>query len=354
MKHATTIISAGVIFFAVSGLAMAVVAPGRIIPRWSAETTDNAYIRGEITPISPKITGYLAEVAIEDNQAVRKGDVLFRVEDRDYLARVHQAEATLNSKQAAIGNLDSRLDLQRTMIQQAEAALDGAEADANRALQDKTRTQELRRTGTASQAAMERADAESRKTASGVAEARANLAAARSQLEVLESQRPQLMADIDVAEAAVELANTELDATVIRAPADGRVSERQARVGQYVRPGTQLIALVSSTVWAVANFKETQLRSIRVGDEALVAVDGVSGAPFRAQVESVSPASGAQFALLPPDNATGNFTRIVQRIPVRLVFASDDNDTRVENLRPGMSAIVTLTDRNVAQVHDNP
>ncbi|MET0531844.1 MAG: HlyD family secretion protein, partial [Microvirga sp.] len=167
------------------------------------------------------------------------------------------------------------------------------------------------------------------------------VAAARRQMDVLESQRPQLHADIDAAAAALRLAEIELENTAIRSPSDGWVGERQARVGQYVRPGTLLLAIVPEDVWVVANFKETQIPDLHIGDSVSVAIDGIPGAGFRGRLESFSPASGAQFALLPPDNATGNFTRIVQRIPVKITL--DPGQAGLENLRPGMSAVVALS-----------
>ncbi len=158
---------------------------------------------------------------------------------------------------------------------------------------------------------------------------------------MLESQRPQLQADIDAAAATLRLAQIDLDDTVVRAPADGRVGERQAKPGQYVRPGTLVMAIVPQDVWVVANFKETQIPDVHIGDEVTIAVDGVRGVRFAGRVESFSPASGAKFALLPPDNATGNFTRIVQRIPVKITLLP--GQPSLDDLRPGMSAVVKLT-----------
>ena len=177
--------------------------------------------------------------------------------------------------------------------------------------------------------------------ASRVVEMQANAAAAQERITVLESQRPQLQADIRSAEAAVVLAQLDVESTTVRAPVAGRVSERAARKGQYVRPGTQLIGLVPTDMWVVANFKETQLNGMRIGDAVEIKVDAVPDAKFHGRVESLSPASGAQFALLPPDNATGNFTRIVQRVPVRIAL----DDTRdLDRLLPGMSASVHVVD----------
>lgn len=307
--------------------------------RIGATSTDNAYVRADVTPLSPKVAGYITEVAIRDNQPVRAGDILFRIDDADYKARVAQSDAALKAKQAAVANLDSRLDLQKAVIEQAEAALQGANADADRAEKQYQRFERLVKSTAVSQENLDQAQSDSLRADARVAEAKANLAAAKGQVAVLESQRPQLLADISSAGAALKLARIDLDSTVIRSPADGWVGERQARVGQYVRPGSLLIAFVAKGVWVVANFKETQIPELKVGAPVSVAIDGVPGAVFAGIIDSLSPASGAQFALLPPDNATGNFTRIAQRIPVRIALSTDQSG--LDQLRAGMSATVS-------------
>jgi membrane fusion protein, multidrug efflux system len=227
----------------------------------------------------------------------------------------------------------------------------GAEADANRAARDYARTHELSGRGWASQSRSDQTEADHLRARAKIAEAEANEAAARRQMEVLETQRPQLEADIAAAAAALRLAEIELENTAVRSPADGRVGERQARVGQYVRAGTLLVAVVPRDVWVIANFKETQIPALRIGDEMAISVDGIPGTEFKGRVESLSPASGAQFALLPPDNATGNFTRIVQRIPVKITF--DPGQPSLDQLRPGMSAVVALSFAGHREAHDN-
>jgi membrane fusion protein (multidrug efflux system) len=242
-----------------------------------------------------------------------------------------------------LGNLASRIEQQRAVIEQAVAALRGAEADADRAARDFVRIDRLVREGAVSQADRDRAEADHLRTDAKVNEARANLAAARGQSDVLESQRPQLRADIDAGIAALRLAQIELEHTVVRSPADGRASERKARVGQFVRPGTLLVAIVPQEFWVVANFKETQIAAMQIGDAVTISVDGIPTTAFRGRVESLSPASGAQFALLPPDNATGNFTRIAQRIPVKITL--DSGQPGLDQLRAGLSAAVVLNKR---------
>ena len=317
--------------------------PGRWIAPLHSTSTDNAYVQGDVTPISPKISGYISEVAIRDHQAVKAGDVLFRIDGSDYRARVSQAAAGVATRRAMLGNLASRIEQQRAVIEQAIAALRGAEAEAHRAALDFARFRELTARNFVSQARLDQAEAEHLRNRANVAQAGANVAAERGQLDVLQSQRPQLLAEIDAALAALRLAEIEHENTVVRSPSDGRVGEREARVGQYVRPGTLLVAIVPQQFWVVANFKETQIAAMEVGDAVTISVDGIRGAAFTGRVESLSPASGAQFALLPPDNATGNFTRIVQRIPVRISF--DPGQPGFEQLRPGMSAAVVLNRR---------
>lgn len=328
---------------AVFGATLTALEPGQWArPIHITTSTDNAYVRGDVTPLSPRISGYITEVPVEDNQVVKAGDILFRIDDRDYHARVDQAAAGVATRQALVTNLASRIELQRAFIEQAAAALQGAEADANRAERDFARISELSDHGWVSQQRNDQVKADHLRARAKIAEAQANVAAAKRQMDVLESQRPQLQADVAAANAALEIARIELDHTVVRAPSDGRVGERQARVGQYVRPGTLLVAIVPEHFWVVANFKETQLPSIKLGDNVSIKIDGVPHGRFSGRVESFSPASGAQFALLPPDNATGNFTRITQRIPVKITF--DGSQPGLDRLRPGMSATVALSE----------
>ena len=337
--------SAGLSSLLIAGAVFAAAAtsikPGRWLAVLHSTSTDNAYVRGDITPISPKVSGYIIEVAVRDNQAVKAGDILFRIDDRDYRARVDQAAAGVAMHRALLANLTSRIDLQRALIEQAIAALRGAEADANRAARNFARTQELSKGGWASQSISDQTEADHLGARAKIAESQANLAAARRQMEVLETQRPQLEADIAAAAAALTLAEIELESAVVRSPADGWVGERQARVGQYVRAGTLLVAVVPQDFWVVANFKETQIAGLRIGDIIAISIDGIPEREFKGRVESLSPASGAQFALLPPDNATGNFTRIVQRVPVKITF--DPGQPDLDRLRPGMSAVVVLS-----------
>ncbi len=336
----SSLLVAGTVFAAASTS----LAPGRWFTALQSPSTDNAYVRGDVTPISPRISGYIVEVGVQDNQAVKAGDVLFRIDDSDYRARVDEAAAGVATRRALLVNLASRIGLQHAVIEQAVAALQGAEADATRASREFERTQKLNKSGWASQSVRDRTEAEHLQARAKIAEAQANLAAARQQMGVLETQRPQLEADIAAAAAALKLAEIELANTIVRSPADGWVGERQARVGQYVRAGTLLVAVVPQDFWVVANFKETQISALRIGDSIAISIDAIPGTMFKGRVESLSPASGAQFALLPPDNATGNFTRIVQRIPVKIALDAGQPD--LDRLRPGMSAAVAVSSAN--------
>ncbi|PSH64793.1 hypothetical protein CU102_21380 [Phyllobacterium brassicacearum] len=340
MKLLTAGISGLLVAGTVFAAASTSMAPGRWVTSLRSTSTDNAYVRGDVTPMSPKIAGYITEVHISDNQPVKAGDILFRIDDSDYRAQVDQAAAGVATRRAMLGNLASRIDLQQAVIEQAVATLRGADADANRAARDFARVHELTGGGWVSQSRSDEAEATNLQAQAKIAEATANVSAARQQMSVLETQRPQLEADIDAAVATLKLAEIDLENTLVRSPSDGWVGERQARVGQYVRPGTLLIAVVPQDFWVVANFKETQIPAMQSGDGVAISIDGIPGIDFMGHVESLSPASGAQFALLPPDNATGNFTRIVQRIPVKITF--DPNQPGLDRLRPGMSAVVSL------------
>ena len=334
-----------------AGLAAAVLAtaalgttlsPGGLVQGWNRHYTDNAYVRGDVTQISPRVSGHVTRVMVRDNQTVKAGELLFRIDDRDFRARLEQARAALAARMAAVGNLEAQVQLQRAVVRQAQAALGEASTEAGRAGRDAVRAEQLAGDQLIAASQFDQLASTAQAATSRVAEMQANLVAAHQRIEVLESQRPQLLADIDAARASVTLAQIDLDSTFVRAPVDGRVSERAARPGQYVKAGAPLIGLVPPELWVVANFKETQLEGMRVGASVDVSIDAVRGAAFRGRVESLSPASGAQFALLAPDNATGNFTRVVQRVPVRIALTGAPD--RLVALRPGMSATVRVQD----------
>jgi membrane fusion protein, multidrug efflux system len=309
------------------------------------QSTDDAYVASDVSVISPKIEGYIKEVRAEDNQAVKKGAVLFVIDDSDFAAKAAQAEAAVATEEAAVATYASRLDLQRAMIEQAQAAVASAEADLVRTQQDYKRYAQLMTTDFASRQRYEQAQADARKADAEVVRARAALAAAQSQLGVLQAQRQEEAARLLQARATLRLAKNDLDNTVIRAPIAGIVGNRAGQVGQYVKPGTELISLVPlPRVYVTANFKETQLTRMRPGQRAEVLVDAYPDHVLEGKIESFAPASGAEFSLLPPDNATGNFTKIVQRVPIRIALPREGPLARL--LRPGLSVTVTVDTRD--------
>jgi membrane fusion protein (multidrug efflux system) len=315
---------------------------------WTAwrfvQSTDDAYVQSDISLISPKIEGYIKEVQVRDNETVSAGQVLFVIDDRDFAAKLAQADAAISTTEATIATFESRLKLQQAMVEQAEAALASADTEANRTQLDFKRYASLVSTDFASRQRYETAEADAHKGEAALVKARAALAAEQRQVVVLGSQRREEESRLLQAQATRRLVRNDLDNTTIRAPVAGVVGNRAGQVGQYVKPGTQLASLVPlPRVYVTANFKETQLTRIRPGQTAEIAVDAYPDQPLRGIVESFAPASGAQFSLLPPDNATGNFTKIVQRVPVRI--AVPEGSDLAGLLRPGLSVTVTVDTR---------
>ena len=308
------------------------------------QSTDDAYVQSDVSLISPKIEGYIRKVRVADNQEVRDGAILFVIYDRDFKAKVAQAEAAVATEEAMIAPYESRLKLQQAMIDQAAAGLKSTEADLSRAQQDYKRYSSLMTSDFASRQRFEQAEADARKAEAALAKSRAALAAEQNQLAVLRSLQREEEAKLQQARANLRLAENDLDNTVIRAPISGIVGNRAGQVGQYVKPGTQLLSLVPlPQVYVTANFKETQLTRMRPGQIAEVSVDAYPDMTIEGRVESFAPASGAQFSLLPPDNATGNFTKIVQRVPVRIALPASGPLAGL--LRPGLSVTVTVETR---------
>src|SRR6266581_4247274 len=308
------------------------------------QSTDDAYIQSDVSVISPKIEGYIKKVRVADNQEVAEGAILFVIDDRDFKAKAAQAEAAVATEEAMIATYESRLKLQQAMIDQAVAATKSTEADLSRAQLDYKRYSALVTSDFASRQRFEQAEADARKAEALVAKSRAALAAEQNQLAVLYSLRREEQAKLKQAHANLRLASNDLDNTVIRAPVSGVAGNRAGQVGQYVKPGTQLLSLVPlPRVYVTANFKETQLTRMRPGQVAQVSVDAYPDHTLEGRIESFAPASGAQFSLLPPDNATGNFTKIVQRVPVRIALPAEGPLARL--LRPGLSVTVTVDTR---------
>jgi membrane fusion protein (multidrug efflux system) len=306
------------------------------------QRTDDAYLKADTTPLAAKVPGYVSRVLVQDFQRVHGGDLLVEIVDDDYRAQLDQAQANVAVAEAAITNIEQQERLQETLIKQAEAEIDSSEADVTRYHLETVRQQDLLKDKYAGTPQLvEQAVDNEKRALSALSLNRAKLDQQRQQLNVLESQKAQTIAALQGQKAARDLAKINLGYTRIVAPVDGMVSERLVRPGQYLSVGTQVISLVPlPNVWVVANFKETQMTNIRTGQKARVTVDAFPGKVLHGYVDSWSPASGAEFALLPPDNATGNFTKVVQRIPVKIVLDPDPSLTDL--LRPGMSVIATI------------
>jgi membrane fusion protein (multidrug efflux system) len=335
------------------------------------QVTNDAYVRGDLTPLSTKVPGLVREVKVNDYQQVHKGDLLVQLDDDDFKAQVAQAAAGVEAAKAAIENNRRQRELQDSKIERALAGIDQAnaqitaaqsgkeatQADVTRTRAERTRQEELLKTNSATQQKVEAAVADEQRFAAQYASRDADLAQAHTLLRsnesaaeaerrgkaVILSQELQLVADLHAKEAALLVAQVSLGYTRIVAPADGTVGERQVRPGQLVSPGTQVMTFVENIRWVAANFRETQLTNIKAGDPAEIRVDVYPGQVFKGRVLEIAPASGSQFALLPPDNATGNFTKVIQRVPVKIAL---DDATLTSKLRPGLSAVVTVRTRH--------
>jgi membrane fusion protein (multidrug efflux system) len=305
------------------------------------ESTDDAYVRADITALTPRVAGEVRVVKVDDFQNVRKGDVLVEIDHTDYAARVASATADLRAAQAALDANTQQLKLQQIAIEQADAEAQVAKADAWRAQSDWARVSKLMQDGVVSKARSDSAQAATQAADATVARADAGKEAARGQIAALQADRKRLQSLVQARAAALHLAQIDLDSTTIRAPIDGTVGDLAVRVGERVTPGEHLMSLVPlQSVYVVANFKETQLTHMAVGQQVRLRADAYPGTTVLGHVENLSPASGAEFSLLPPQNATGNFTKIVQRLPVRIALDLD-KDMRGK-LRPGMSVVVKV------------
>jgi membrane fusion protein (multidrug efflux system) len=362
----------------------------------TAQETDDAYVRADLTPLSTKVAGLVARVAVSDYQTVKAGDLLVQLRDDDFRAQVRQAEAAVTSGEDSLINNQRQKELQdarivqaqdgiasaeadvaaaeagieaaKSSIASAQSGIEGTKADVQRTLLERKRQEALiatesatkqkveqvaadeeryRATLSTNQASLAAATAQLASRQADLSRARAHLGSSQSELEaqrreraVLDSQELLLHADLAGKRASLALAQTNLGYTRITAPEDGVVSERKVRAGQMVSPGTQVISLVQKDPWVEANYKETQLRNMRIGDAAEIKVDAIPSVIFRGKVDHLAPASGSQFALLPPDNATGNFTKVVQRVPVRIVL--DNGQADLDKLRAGLSVVATV------------
>lgn len=331
------------------------------------QVTDDAYVRGDLTPLSTKVAGIVRDVKVSDYQQVRKGELIVELDDDDFRAQVNQATAAVEAAKAAIENNVRQRELQDTKIEHALAGVDQAkaqivaaqagieavQADVVRARAERARQEALLQTHSATQQKVEQAVADDERLAAQLASRQADLEEAKTMLrssedsaeaerrtkKVLESQDLQLIADLHAKQAALDATQVNLGYTTIEAPDDGAVGERQVRPGQLVSPGTQVISFVPRIKWVQANYRETQLTNVKVGDAAEITIDEYPGRVVHGKVLEIAPASGSQFALIPPDNATGNYTKVVQRIPVKIAL---EDSSFANSLRPGLSVIATV------------
>ena len=315
-------------------------------------STDDAYVKADNTTIAPKVSGYIAAVLVGDNEPVKAGQVLARIDDRDYKVALEQAKADVAAAKAAVSNKRAALDAQQSVIEAARAALAVDQANHTFAEQDDKRYAHLATTGYGSVQNAQQAASRIAAAKASVARDEASLLTALKQVDVLKAELAQAQAALARSEAAQNQAELNLSYTDIVSPGDGVVGNRTLRVGQYVQAGTQLMSVVPvAQAYIVANYKETQLTNVRAGQPVEIEVDTCPGVAVRGHVDSIAPASGQEFALLPPDNATGNFTKIVQRIPVKIVL--DPGSPLAGDLRPGMSvypAIDTKPQSNPVRV----
>jgi membrane fusion protein, multidrug efflux system len=300
------------------------------------ESTDDAYVQADTTVIAPKVSGYLRDVLVTDNQPVKAGQALARIDDRDYAVAVEQAKADVTAAQADVANVEASLDEQQAVIQQARSTVEVDRASVTFTQQDNDRYISLARTGAGSVQNEQQAVSKLQIAQSSLQRDTAAVVAAERRIEMLRAQLAKAEATVARDRAVQDQAALNLGYTTIVAPVDGVVGNRSLRVGQYVQAGTQLMAVVPvHGAYVVANFKETQLTDVRAGQPVAIDVDMFPGTVVKGHVDSIAPASGQEFALLPPDNATGNFTKIVQRIPVKITL--DAGDPLAGLLRPGMS-----------------
>jgi membrane fusion protein (multidrug efflux system) len=298
--------------------------------------TDDATIQADSTLIAPRVSGTISQVLVADNQPVKAGEVLARIDDADFQTALRQAIADRQTAEADIRTIDAQLVLQNAVIEQAGLQVIAADAALRFAQQDQQRDDILSRSGAGTTKAAQQSQSLLVQRGAGLQQARAALTAARQQVEILQANRIKALAQLEHYRAAEQQARLNLGYTTITAPQDGTIGARTLRVGQYVQAGTQLMAVVPlDAVYIVANYKETQLTHVRPGQKVTIAVDTFPGLQVTGHVQSIAPATGLEFALLPPDNATGNFTKIVQRLPVKIALDATAASTGL--LRPGLS-----------------
>jgi multidrug resistance efflux pump len=333
----------------------------RLPPFSSAvESTEDAYVRGYVTIVAPKVDGYVAEVAINDFQHVTAGQAVVRLDDRNYRHRLEQARGNLRLQESNLANLEQTRRAKEAAVQSTAAQIVSAQAQAfnaraqlERSSADMRRVDHLVSDGSLSRrehdqtvATLHQAEASVRQGDAAIAQARASRAAAEQDLHAVAVNRQALEGAVEAARAAVRLAEFDLENTIVRAPRDGRVGEVGVKLGQYVVPGTQLMAVVPAQVWVIANFKERQTARMAAGQSATLRIDAFADATLTGHIERISPATGSEFSVIKPDNATGNFTKVPQRLLVRI--AVDQGQSLAQRLRPGMSVLASVDTASAA------
>ena len=311
------------------------------------QTTDDAYVGGDISAISSKVSGYIQQLAVQDNMAVKKGDLLIRIDDRDYRAALAKAAGEVAAQQAALADIQATRQLQQATIAGSAASLLAATAATEKLANDNRRYNALAASSAISAQIRDNASADYRRAHAEQEKAKADKTVAERQLTVLDARQQQTLAALAQAQAQanLEMARLNLSYTDIRAPFDGVIGNRRAWSGSFVSSGTQLLSLVPAHgLWIDANFKENQLAHMRAGQAVTIVADVLPNHTFKGHVASLAPATGSRFSILPAENATGNFTKIVQRVPVRIALEGDG--AKLDVLRPGLSVIVTVNEKS--------
>jgi multidrug resistance efflux pump len=306
----------------------------------TVQTTDNAYVRGQLTVVAPQLAGYVAEVAVQDFQHVKAGQLLVKIDDRIFAQKLEQAKATLASQQAALSNSEQKERSDRARIESSQAQVESARAVRTAAEANWNRIAPLLERGIATQSQADQARAALDQATAALHQAEAALTVSQQDLTATLVNRQSLEAVVQGAQATVRLAEIDLQNTRITAPEDGQLGEVGTRLGQYVAAGTQLLTLVPDRIWVVANFKETQLPGMRAGQPVTFTVDALQHAALTGHIERFSPAAASEFSVIRTDNATGNFTKVAQRVPVRISI--DPGQALTDRLMPGMSVVVSV------------
>ena len=302
--------------------------------------TDNVYTKTDIVPIAAKVSGYVNKVFVKDNQLVKKGDILFKIDDEDYKVKLELEKASVDIEKAKIQSLEEQISMQKSIIKQAQANLQSVLSSQELTDLNFKRTKKLYKTNAISTLAFDEKQNEKTKSHFNVIANKNKIEAEKKRLKVLVANKKMTMFQMKKAQSKVDLAKINLRDTSIVAPFDGVVANRQVQVGKYVKATANILSLVElNNIWLIANFKETQISDLQVNQEVEITIDGFKDVTFLGKIDSFSPGSGSSFSMLPPNNATGSFVRVVQRVPVKIVFSNTEN---TKKLLPGLSAEVSI------------